>query len=179
MSSERRLRPRGVVCGHRRVLRAVPNVDIVIGRESRNDVRVLWLVTGFVDLTGVRDLLYNREFNLLFAGTVAAKLFGGWVVVREIGRGRLGEADVCDLKIVRLLARCMGSDDQAVGAEGRARNILHIWQPLGGQGRPFERTAVHDVVKEDTVLLPDLVLLIDELVLDNLLVFGSCNVGCE
>jgi hypothetical protein len=66
-----------------------------------------------------------------------------------------------------------------VSAEGRARNILYVWQPLSGQGRPLERTAVHDVVQEDAVLLPDLVLLINELVLDNLLVFGSCNVGCE
>jgi hypothetical protein len=66
-----------------------------------------------------------------------------------------------------------------VSAEGRARNILYVWQPLSCQGRPLERTAVHDVVQEDTVLLPDLVLLIDELVLYNLLIFGSCNVGCE
>jgi hypothetical protein len=59
VSSERRLRPGGVVCWNGRVLRAVPNVDIVVGRESRNDVRVLWLVTGLVDLAGVRDLLHN------------------------------------------------------------------------------------------------------------------------
>jgi hypothetical protein len=110
---------------------------------------------------------------------MAAKLFSGGVVVGEVGRGRLGEVDVCDLKVVGLLAGCVGADDQAVGAECRARLFLYVWQPLSGEGGPLERTAVHDVVQEHAVLLPYLVLLIDELVLDDLLVFGSCDGGCE
>jgi hypothetical protein len=51
-----------------------------------------------------------------------------------------------------------------------------VGQPLCGESRPFERTPVEHVVEEDGVLLPYLVLLVDDLVLDLLLVLHLASV---
>lgn len=45
-----------------------------------------------------------------------------------------------------------------------------VGQPLGRESRPFERASVQHVVEEDRVLLPYLVFLVDDLVLDLFLV---------
>jgi hypothetical protein len=52
-----------------------------------------------------------------------------------------------------------------------------VWQPLCGESRPLERTPIEHVVEEDGVLLPYLVLLVDDLVLDLLLVLHLTRVN--
>lgn len=49
--------------GQARVLRTIPNHDTAIRAHRRNDIRVLRLVPGLVDLTLVINLLDNVEFD--------------------------------------------------------------------------------------------------------------------
>lgn len=69
-----------------------------------------------------------------------------------------------DLKVVRHLLGSMRAQEQSVGAKVLAGHRFHIRQPLRCEGGPFKRAAVHNVVKEDAVLLPYLVFLVDHLV---------------
>lgn len=78
----------------------------------------------------------------------------------------------------------MRAENKLMCAEGFARYLLDIGQPLSCKSGPFEGAAdlafstvyggltgsqidsrVHDIVKEDGILLPDLILFIDHLVL--------------
>jgi hypothetical protein len=43
---------------------------------------------------------------------------------------------------------------------------LDIGQPLSGERRPLQGSAVNDIVKEDGILLPDFVFFVDDFVLD-------------
>ena len=83
---------------------------------------------------------------------------------------------MCDLEVVRLLTRCVCTDEQAMRAESRARDFLDVGKPLSGEGRPFECAAVHDVVEENAVLLPYFVFFVDDLVVGDLLV-GIIGLG--
>lgn len=106
---------------------------------------------------------------------------------------------MCDLQVVGRAARSVSAYEETVLAEGFARDSLYVGQPLGGEGGPLESATacvlskdggslgggahaipVHDVVKEDAVLFPDLILLVDELVLQHLLrlkVLHGCDVN--
>jgi hypothetical protein len=53
-----------------------------------------------------------------------------------------------------------------VGGKVLVGQGLNIGQPLGCEGGPFQGSAVDDIVEEYGVLLPDLVLFVDDLVLD-------------
>lgn len=45
------------------VLRTIPDHHPTICAHCRNDIRVLWLITGLVDLALVIDLLHNIELD--------------------------------------------------------------------------------------------------------------------
>jgi hypothetical protein len=53
---------------------------------------------------------------------------------------------------------------------------LLVWQPLCCERWPLERASIEHVIEEDGVLLPYLVLLVDDLVLDLLLVLHLARV---
>lgn len=75
------LRLRGIVAWYRRVLGAIPDVHILVRRESSDYIWVLRLVTSLVHLARVYHLLHHRKLDLFFTRTVATKLFGSRVVV--------------------------------------------------------------------------------------------------
>lgn len=154
------------------MLGAVPDVDIVVRGEGGDDVGVLRLVTSLVDLAWVNHLLKDGELDLLFGCTKASKLFSRRVVVGERRRRWFGKVDLRDLEVFGLCARGVSADHQAVGAKSCTGDVLDVGHPLSSQGRPLKRTTIHDVVEEHAVLLPNLVLLVDDFLVDLLLVLG-------
>ena len=55
-------------------------------------------------------------------------------------------------------------------------NILpDIGKPLRSETGPFEGVRHHQVVQKGSVLLPDLVLFIDQLLLDSVVMFSGCG----
>ena len=75
---------------------------------------------------------------------MVAQLFRSRVVVGEGCCWWVGKVDVCDLDVVRLHAGGVGAEQEAVGAEGFARYVLDVWQPLRGEGGPFQSAAGFD-----------------------------------
>lgn len=59
----------------------------------------------------------------------------------------------------------MGANQQAMGGEGLIGDSLNIGQPLAGQRGPVKGATVHDIIEEDSILLPYLVLFVDDFLL--------------
>lgn len=161
------------------MLRAIPQVEVGIWGPSSDQVGVLWLVSGFVDLAGVSDALDNGEGDGFLCGTVSAQFSFRRVVVRRKHGTWSRQIHVCDLQVVHGRAGSVGAEQHAMATIGLVGLVLHIRKPLSCQGGPVEGTAVHEVVEEDGVLLPDLVLLVDELVLHDFLVVLLGRVACH
>ena len=82
------------------MLRAIPDVYIVIVCPGCDYVGILRLVSRLVDFTRVNDPLYNGILDGLLGCTVAAEFLGGGVVVFDACGGRIRKVDVCDLDVV-------------------------------------------------------------------------------
>jgi hypothetical protein len=152
------------------MLRPVPHIYIRIAGPGGDDVGILGLVAGLVDLSRVHHPLDYGELDLLLGCAISAQLLGVGVVVCQSRGRRVGQGQVGDLQVVGRGSAGVCANNQAVGAHVLAGDLLHVGQPLCAKGGPLEGAAVEDVVEQDRVFLPYLVLLVDEFVLDLLLV---------
>lgn len=102
------------------------------------------------------------DFDFVFSG---GESDGGiLVVLGEIEVGvLLGQSDLGDDEEVGFLVGGVGAEDDLV--ERVVLRVDRVGQPLHRQRGPLELVADHQVVQERRVLLPDLVLLVDDLVL--------------
>lgn len=157
------------------VLGAVEDQNLAVDAQGGDDLGILGLVAGLVDLTGVVDLLHDLELEGLFRIAVAADLAGLFVKRLEIRGGEIGHVDVGNLEVVLGLARGVGAQDDAVGAQVGALDGPLVGKPLGCQCRPLQGATVEHVVEKDTVLLPHLVLLVDLLLPLDLLVVKALD----
>lgn len=172
-------RLKGVLC-------PVKDENLAVDAERGDDVWILRLVPGLVDLSRVLNLVHNVALDgrhvarFAVAANLAALLV---VVVRVRGHG-LGDLDVGDLKVIWAVIRGMGAEKKAMGAKVLTLDILDVWEPLDGESRPGQGFAVggvnimlhfaschviiimlsendlpqDHVVEEGTILLPCLVL---------------------
>lgn len=97
------------------MLRTVPDLYVSIRAHRRNQVRVLWLITRFVDFTRVVDLLDNVKFNLhgslLCSSTAISTNLAPLLVVILCGRTCfVWKLYVGDLEVVFGCAGCMCPD---------------------------------------------------------------------
>lgn len=86
----------------KRMLCTVKDEDLAVNAERGNNVGILRLVAGLVDLTRVFDLLYNVTLDggSVSSLAVAANLTTILIVVVWVGRSGLGYLDIGDLHIV-------------------------------------------------------------------------------
>ena len=80
----------------------------------------------------------------------------------------VGQLDAGDEEMVLLVAG-VGSQDQPVDAVVLPLRPGHVGQPLGREAGPLQGVGHHQVVQEGGVLLPDLVLLVDDALLHRLI----------
>ena len=113
-------------CGHAWMLGAIPNHDSTIGAHRRNDVRILRLIPGLVDLAFMVNLLNNIKLDLhlglLGPATVASNLALVLVVILRVGRIWIGELDVGNLEVVLGITSGMGADEKAMSGVRLVRN---------------------------------------------------------
>jgi hypothetical protein len=93
--------------GRQTVLGAVKDQHLAIDREGGNDVRVLRLISGLVDLARVVNLLGDvelddRRLSRRCLAPMAANLAALLVVVTRVGLNKLGNLKLRDLEIVWL-----------------------------------------------------------------------------
>lgn len=145
---------------------AVKDQGVSLNGHGGDEVWILRHVTSLVDLSRVVDLLDDIEGDGLFRSAVATNLLLLCIIVGGIDSRLVGEVDGCDLKVVLSGTTSVCSDQKAMSGKVLVGHGLHIGQPLGCEGGPFQSSTVDDVVQEDGILLPDLVLFVDDLVLD-------------
>lgn len=148
------------------MLGTVKDKSVSRSGHGGNEVGVLRHVASFVDLTGMVDLLDDVEGYGLLRRAEAAQFFSFGIVVCWTGCRLVWKVDLSNLKVVLSFPGGVCSDDETVGAVVFARHRLNVRQPLRGESGPLQGAAVHDIVEEDGVLLPDFVLLVDHLVFD-------------
>lgn len=124
------------------VLRPIKDQDPSIYRKSSDDVGILWLVSSLVDLSRVVNLLRDVEANgrrLARGGlaSVAADLASILVVVVGVGSNCLGDLDLGNLEVVWLALCSVSSNQQPMDEVVLVLGVLHVWEPLSSQCRPF------------------------------------------
>ena len=165
-----------------RVLGVVEHQHVRAGGLGGNDAGVLGHVPGPVHLTLVVDLylyldlarhgaepselslliIWKKELNSLLQET-------GWLtVVRGVKLSVLvGQLDAGNEKVVLLVAG-VGAQYEPVDTVVLPLRPGHVRQPLGRQAGPLQGVGHHQVVQEGRVLLPYLVLLVDDSLLHRL-----------
>lgn len=89
-------------CGYTRMFCPVPDHNPTIRAHCCDDVRILWLISSFIDFTLMVNLLNNIEFDLhrrllCGAGPVAADLFPLFVIFGGVGGDGIRQLTVYDL----------------------------------------------------------------------------------
>lgn len=132
---------------HRRGLKsmlcAIKDEDPTVNAEGRNDVRVLRLIAGLVDLTRMLNLVDNvaLDGSHISRLAVAANLATIIIIIIGVGRRGLGDLDVGDLQVVWAVVRRVSAQEEAVRAVVGTLGLLYIREPLDGQGWPGEGLA--------------------------------------
>lgn len=117
------------------VLGAVENQDPAVNCECSNDVWVLRLVSGLVDLAGVIDLLRDLESDdgrLPSSTAIATNLATLFVIVGRVRRCGFRNLEFRNLEVVGLAFGCVGTDEQSVDSLVLVLDVLDIGEPLGG-----------------------------------------------
>ena len=131
-----------------------------------NNTRVLWHVacTVYFPFMVNFDLYLNLARNTAKATKLALLI----VIMRGIELGILvGQLDRTDKKVI-LLVRRMSAEYKTVNGVVFAFWAGDVRQPLRCQRRPLQRMSHHQVVQERSVLLPYLVLLVNDTLLDSI-----------
>lgn len=149
--------------GLKAVFCSVEDQNPAVDAECRNHVGVLRLIAGFVDLARVVNLLDNVHPDGSSLAAIATNLTTVLIVVICIRLSRLGDLDLGDLKVVGCAGGGVCAEKKTMNAMVLALGIFDVGEPLGGQGRPLQGGAENHVVEKRAVLLPCLVLLVDEL----------------
>mmetsp|Transcript_51567 Transcript_51567/g.133957 ORF Transcript_51567/g.133957 Transcript_51567/m.133957 type:complete len:209 (-) Transcript_51567:13-639(-) len=146
----------------RRVLRPIKNVDLRRHRLGRDEVRVLRHVARAVDLTVVIDLLGDLDFGV--CTTKSARLAPFIVVFASIHLGILiGQLCLSDHEVILLSVCGVRAEYEAMDGIVFACHGALVRKPLAGERRPLEGVRHDEVIEERRVLLPDFVLLVDNL----------------
>ena len=88
------------------------------------------------------------------------------VVVARVGLGVVeGQLDLREHEVVGLVVGGVRAEDHLLDGVVLPRRLRAVGEPLHGEGGPFKRVGDDEVVEEGRVLLPDLVLLVDEALL--------------
>jgi hypothetical protein len=129
------------------VLRPVENQNLSIDGERGDDVWVLRLVSCFVDLARVIDLLGDfegddRRLAAARPATIAAKLTTLLVKIRGIGFDRLWDLEFRDLNVIGFSFGRVRSNQQPVDCLVLILQVLHVGEPLGRQSWPLESRAL-------------------------------------
>ena len=140
-----------VSVGKEAVLGAVEYEDLSINAEGRNDVGILRLVTGLVDLAGVVNLLRDLELDGHAGLGVSANLAAVLVKIFRIGDCGLGYLHLGNLKMIRDAFGSVCAEKQAVSAIGAVFGLRDVWEPLGGKSRPLERGAVPTMLEHGRI----------------------------
>ena len=162
------------------MLRPIKNQDLSVNRECGDNVWILRLVSCFVDLAGVINLLRDLESDherLAATGSAskATKLATLLVKIGGVGLDRLWDLKFCNLDVVRLSLRRVRSDEQSVDRFIFVLQVLNVGEPLSRQSWPLKSRALKisdipqmplagalspqkHVIEERAVLFPRLVL---------------------
>lgn len=137
------------------MLGPVKDEDLAIDGESGNNVGVLGLVAGLVDLARVVDLLGNleadgRRLSRRSLASIATNLATLLVVIAGIGRAELGNLNLCNLEVIRLSFRSMSANQQTVDDVVLVLRVFDIRKPLGSESGPFQGGAAG----EESVIQP-------------------------
>lgn len=165
----------------------IENEGTSITGKSSNHIRILRLVPGLVDITGMIYFLDNIDFNLhrsFFVTAIAADLAPFFVIVLGEGESTFGELYLSYLDVVLFVIGSLSAEKKTmrciwfVGDASTInssmvskkrkhllkcpRNIsidilLLVWEPLRRQGGPFESSAEKAVIEVGRVFLPLLV----------------------
>lgn len=129
MSNELHLRV-NMTGGDTRMLCSIPDHDAAISAHCRNDVWVLRLITSFVHLPFMVNLLHHVEFDLhigfSFPSTtsITSDFLTSLVVVGSIRRNRFWKLHVCYLQIVLRFVRSMCANEKSMS------RIIFIWSTI-------------------------------------------------
>jgi hypothetical protein len=132
--------------GGQAVLGAVEDQDLAINGERGDDVWVLRLVPGLVDLARMVDLLGDVELDDRrlpgrCLAAVATDLTALLIIVARVRVHKLGKLYFRNLEVVGLVLCRVGSEKQSVDRVVLVADILDIGKPLGGQCWPLQRRA--------------------------------------
>jgi hypothetical protein len=109
---------------------------------------------------------WERKFHLAGGGAKTTDVGVVIVVVAGVGLGVVeGQLDLREHEVVGLVVRGVRAKDHLLDGVVLPRRLGAVGEPLHGKGGPFERVGDDEVVEEGCVLLPDLVLLVDEALL--------------
>ena len=112
------------------VFRSVPNHDSTVRAHCCYYIGILWLVSGFVDLALMVNLLYNVELHfhicplLGCTTTMTTNFFSVFIVVGGIGSDRLRKLYVGNLEIVLGFAGSVSTNEKTVGG------VILVWDPV-------------------------------------------------
>lgn len=108
------------------MLGSIPNHNTTIGTHCCDDVRVLRLIPGLVDLTLVVNLLDNVELDLhlgLFgSATVATNLSFVLIIILWVRCIGVRKLDMGNLEVVLSIASGMGTNQKAMSGIGLVRD---------------------------------------------------------
>lgn len=130
--------------GLKRVLCAVENEDLAVNAESGDDVGVLRLVTGLVDLSRMLNLLDDVALDGGNIGglAIATNFPSLLVVVVRVRSPSLGDLDVSELNEVGALIGSVCAEQEAMDPVVLVFRFLDVGEPLNGECRPSERRTV-------------------------------------
>lgn len=101
--------------------------------------------------------------NLAGGGAEAPDLGVVVVVVARVGLGVVeGELDLGEHEVVGLVVGGVGAEHHLLDGVVLPSGLSAVGEPLHGEGRPLQGMGDDEVVQERGVLLPDLVLLVDQ-----------------
>lgn len=134
--------------GQAGVFGAIPDHDTAIRAHRCDDIRVLWLIAGLVDLPFVINLLENVELDLhlglLRASAVTTDLSPVFIIIFRVGNIRVGELDIGNLKVVLRFTSSVCADQKTVS------RVRLVWDP---RGNLLERGPKEKVLKMYVLLL--------------------------
>lgn len=140
----------------------VKNKNLPINTHGCNDIRILRLISGFVDLSWMIYLLGDGHLDRWGISrrrvTIAANLSSFLIIVSLIWSDVLWQFDVGDFKVIWRIIGGMRTDQQSMGGvilvrktDGFSKITIQvlpaysrfdIGEPLCRQGRPFQCCAV-------------------------------------
>lgn len=158
-----------------RMLRSVKDEDFAVDAKSSNNVRVLRLITCFVDFSRMLNPLYDvaLEGGNIACLSISSNLASFLVVVVGVRRHGFGYLDIGDLKEVGTVVRSVCSEQKTVHAIVFALGFLDVREPLNGERGPGQGSPGAERLEQPSNR--------ESLQLENQLTQESCRIetGCS